>query len=673
MSDMLPHYARTVIVPIAKPETAPHMLELAVWLLDPEVGKLYALTVSVGSDESMSETLETLQPIVDDFIARGHQVELLAEVSGSISRGILDATREYQADTLIMGVERHGQEQVSLGSVVENVIQAATCDVLVYRYGATPEYDRVLVPIDGSRHGTVALNTAVMLAKSRELPLTPLYIQRDYIYRPDHEKQVRQSLGEIDRKLVHKEIISSKDPGHYILGELTEDDLLVLGFSQKADFEDQLEDDVAERLLNSAPGPVLVASRLLYRDDMVGRFQRRLQRFNPALTEIERSEIVWQAQRNAMANIDYLILIVLSAGLASLGLLLNSVAVIIGAMLVAPLMSPLAALSTGLIAARPSLIERSGLTLIQGVLLALLVSILSGVLIPVPEPTSEMLARGTPSLLDAAVALVSGWVAAYATSRKNIPAALAGVAIAAALMPPVCTIGLGIALREPLLAGGATLLFTTNIVFIVVAQYMVFLWVGMRPGNNLTQEANRGLQVWWTVIAGLLVIVMALLVALGDRATSQNRARDYLANQFPSADLMDFALTSGSPALIEATFFSDSQFDPEQVAQAEAGLQQFFPDPVQLEVAVLLAVRPPDPRLSNVLEQLHESFPQSDISDVRITDHEDSIEIDALAQTEQPITLADVEQAQADLAARLGQPVILHLAIQQIITADDLP
>src|SRR5690606_3546905 len=107
------------------------------------------------------------------------------------------------------------------------------------------------------------------------------------------------------------------------------------------------------------------------------------------------------------------------------------------------------------------LMRRSAITLVFGIIVSIFVAIGAGLLSSLSSPTSEMLIRSNPTLLDALVAFASGVVGAYATARKDIPAALAGVAIAAALMPPLCTVGLGLALGNQALASGSMLLFIT--------------------------------------------------------------------------------------------------------------------------------------------------------------------------------------------------------------------
>ncbi|MCA9914336.1 MAG: universal stress protein, partial [Anaerolineae bacterium] len=376
-------YAHVVVVTLAKPETAPHMLELAVSLADPEDGRVVALTIAEGEGEDTEQRVNELQPIVDRFAEEGHPVELVTQIAGSVARGILDGAREHQAETLIIGVQQSGRRQVKLGSLVENIVAAAPCNVLIYRPSESPEYDSVVVPIDSSHESLISLRFGAALAAKKHIPLLPLYIQRDYTYRPEHEEQVRKILEPLPDDLVRKDMISGRDPAERILRDRDDDDLLIVGFSQKSNLELEFGRDLASTLLNRAPGPVLLSSQILReRDTFLGAVQRWLQRFDPTLTQTERNEIVWASRRSALNNIDYSVLIMMSAALASLGLLLNSAAVIIGAMLVAPLMSPLGALATGMATGLTAITRRAALTLLQGVGLALLISVFIGLVLP---------------------------------------------------------------------------------------------------------------------------------------------------------------------------------------------------------------------------------------------------------------------------------------------------
>ena len=157
-------------------------------------------------------------------------------------------------------------------------------------------------------------------------------------------------------------------------------------------------------------------------------------------------------RRPHLQDFDFLLLVLLSCSIATFGLITNSVAVIIGAMLIAPLMSPILALSLSSVAGEPRIYRRALLALIEGALLAVALSaILTWITVILPfgfltELPSEVVSRTRPTIYDLGIALAGGAAAAYALAQPHLSAALPGVAISTALMPPLCTVGIGIAL-----------------------------------------------------------------------------------------------------------------------------------------------------------------------------------------------------------------------------------
>lgn len=663
-----PQFFKRILVPIAHPNTAAQMLELATALIDPEDGKVIALTVGINDEgEKTAERMEAIEPIIAEF----EHVELVTQIASSITRGILDGAREQRTEALIMGVHRSDRREVELGAVVENIIQAAPCNVLIYRTGERNDFDRVVVPLDNNSMTGMALHLGTLLAVSRDTSISAPIIQRDYSSTREKEEFFRETLAVMaDEKINKREFIQGRTPGEALLNKLTEHDMLVIGFSQKANLDLEFGRDISDVLLRRSTGPVLLYSQILEeRDTVTGFVQRFLQRFNPALTQVERNELVWAARKSAMSSIDFNWLIMMSAGLASLGLMLNSVAVIIGAMLVAPLMSPLGALAIGLAVGELNMSRRATLTLIQGVVLALLISITMGLLLPISSPTSEMLARGNPTLLDAAVALVSGLVAAFALARKEIPVALAGVAIAAALMPPVCTIGLGIAFGNMRLATGATLLFITNITFIVASQNVIFLWMGMRPGRQ--QETQRGVAAWWVLIAGLLVIVIAAILRLGRDDLQKVDVEEFLLDQLPGAESSGIEERFRDDGTLSVLFTVRSPDDitAELVSDLEQSLETELENDVALDIINIRVVEARNQRENDILMALEAQFPQGQIADLNITEEETGlITIDATLGTAENIVLDDVATAESALETQFERPFAISLTVERVLS-----
>jgi uncharacterized hydrophobic protein (TIGR00271 family) len=165
------------------------------------------------------------------------------------------------------------------------------------------------------------------------------------------------------------------------------------------------------------------------------------------------------------------VFVVLTVGatlIATLGLLANSPGVVIGAMVVAPWILPLQAMAFEILRGRLPMFLRALRTLLLGVVICVLLAMGVAHLVAFPSFGSEVMNRTSPNLLDLGVALVAGAVAMYAKLRKDAISALAGLAIAVALVPPMCVVGILLASSYWTQAYGALLLFATNLLGIMV-------------------------------------------------------------------------------------------------------------------------------------------------------------------------------------------------------------
>jgi uncharacterized hydrophobic protein (TIGR00271 family) len=177
----------------------------------------------------------------------------------------------------------------------------------------------------------------------------------------------------------------------------------------------------------------------------------------------------------------FLTLMLLSTMLATVGLYLNSSSVIIGAMLLAPLMAPIISLAMGMLRQDINMAKRSIGTIAVGMFIALFAASVITLLFPHEPTTPEMEARLSPTLLDLAVAIISGIAGAYTKSFKEIMQSLAGVAIAVALVPPLAVAGIGLGRGDIHFFAQAFLLFSTNLIGIVFAATFTFRVLGYSP------------------------------------------------------------------------------------------------------------------------------------------------------------------------------------------------
>ena len=203
-------------------------------------------------------------------------------------------------------------------------------------------------------------------------------------------------------------------------------------------------------------------------------------------------------------------LMALSVCLATLGLIADSPAVIIGAMVVAPLMGPVLGVAASLVMGWPSRGIRQAVIVIVAAAGAVALATLISALLPgeLDGPPRELLARTEPNALDLAVAMTAGAVGAYTLVRREAAEAMAGAAIAVALVPPLATIGIALESGRADMAFGATLLVVANVVGVVFSGAITFLFGGFVPGVTLSLgigQILRGLR--WVLLAVLLMVI----------------------------------------------------------------------------------------------------------------------------------------------------------------------
>ncbi|HEY4133105.1 MAG TPA: DUF389 domain-containing protein, partial [Gemmatimonadaceae bacterium] len=190
----------------------------------------------------------------------------------------------------------------------------------------------------------------------------------------------------------------------------------------------------------------------------------------------------------------YWIQLLLATGIATLGLVLNSTAVVIGAMLVSPLMGPIVELGMGFAVGSSFLVFRASMRVLLSVTVAIAGAAALTLLLPFHEVTGEIAARAAPTALDLLVAVFCALTAAYTTVRttSDTTSAAAGTAIGIALVPPLCAIGFGLGTGLLSIAGGAALLFTANLSAIFVFSIAAFLALGYNQVDAAGVEREIG-------------------------------------------------------------------------------------------------------------------------------------------------------------------------------------
>lgn len=320
-------------------------------------------------------------------------------------------------------------------------------------------------------------------------------------------------------------------------------------------------------------------------------------RLNQLVATTDRISVLEHVDEAGRLGPRYAFMTVMSCGIAMLGLLQDSAAVIIGAMLISPLMGPIIELGMGLATFDFRTVRQSLRTLAVGVALALAIAVLIVWLSPLQEATGEILARTRPTFFDLLVAVFSGLAGAYATvTRKG--EAIVGVAIATALMPPLAVVGYGIAVANWDIAGGAAFLFMTNLLAIALSVTIVARWYGFGGSDTPKQTAWQavlivGCFVLLSIPLGLALKKIALQsqTELIVRSTLEAKAQEVAGRV--SALRVD---AGGNGVAVEAVVLL-----PEHIAGVDSMLEK--------ELGAKLR-RPVDVRVQEVLTANDASFAQ---------------------------------------------------------------
>ena len=228
---------------------------------------------------------------------------------------------------------------------------------------------------------------------------------------------------------------------------------------------------------------------------------------------ISREELYQDIDEALRVNRIHYTLVVLSTVVAAVGMLRNNVAVVIGAMVIAPLIGPNMAFALGTTLGDTDLLRRAAKTNLAGISLAFMLSVIAGLLISYDPTISEIASRSRVNLADIGLALAAGIAGALSMTR-GVSSALIGVMVAVALLPPLVAVGLFVGAGHWGLAYRAALLLCSNVAAINFAGVVTFLLLGIRP--NLWHEEKQAMKATriaiflWVIFIGLLVVAIVL-------------------------------------------------------------------------------------------------------------------------------------------------------------------
>ncbi|MBD2450407.1 DUF389 domain-containing protein [Nostoc sp. FACHB-152] len=327
---------------------------------------------------------------------------------------------------------------------------------------------------------------------------------------------------------------------------------------------------------------------------MINNIRNRFRNFKQTRVEPARlKQLVDELLEESTPDATYLILIVCSCAIATFGLLTNSTAVIIGAMIIAPLMLPIRGLAFGALVGNVNLFSRGIIAVSLGTFLALVISCSVAWLVNISSFGSEVLSRSQPTLLDLGIAVVAGGISGYAKVNSKISGSVAGTAIAVALMPPICVIGLGLAKFDWSLSLGATLLYLTNLLSISLACMLTFLVTGYSP----LHRARKAL-LWALGLTGALLVPLTVsFTQLVTQARLETNLRKALLNRTVTFQRLALLKTDtnwlSTPPQVRLSVRAQKTVTSKQVGLLEAFLEKEMGRPFTLifEVSQVQEVR----------------------------------------------------------------------------------
>lgn len=279
--------------------------------------------------------------------------------------------------------------------------------------------------------------------------------------------------------------------------------------------------------------------------------------------------------------IRFVALMAFASVIASMGVITDSTAVVIGAMLIAPLMTPLMGMAISLVMGWPRRLGRSAAMAALGIAIAILIGLLLGLTVPAVIDTttnSQILARTSPTTLDMIVAVAAGAAGAYALSRPDVSDSLPGVAIAISLVPPLTVVGISYSQGDWTAGNGALLLYATNMVAILIVGGLTFIVTGVTPISRVTENQQR-LRTWGLTVAAAAALIVGALFLNGAQLARDAFAQDQLQSVIDewadTSEVHSVVQSRVDDDLITAVIIGPSDGAPTALGLAEAASQEF--------------------------------------------------------------------------------------------------
>lgn len=300
--------------------------------------------------------------------------------------------------------------------------------------------------------------------------------------------------------------------------------------------------------------------------------------------------------------------------IASVGLNLNSTAVIIGAMLISPLMGPIVGAGFALAIYDFELLKKSGKNLLIATIVSLVVALIYFFISPFKETQSELLARTSPNIYDVLIAFFGGLVGVIALTRVEKGNPIPGVAIATALMPPLCTAGYGLAIGNFSYFFGAFYLYSINCFFICISTFLIVKYLKYEPVRSLNPKFEKQIRYGITFLI-LIMIIPSFYLAynLLNKKKHAQKVEQFISNEFTNKGytiIYKNTKFNSNPKKIEVAFLT-KKFNTEEIKVLNQKLVQY--DIVNTKLEIKQDVKDLKSEILNELNNQNNNLSEKDI------------------------------------------------------------
>jgi uncharacterized hydrophobic protein (TIGR00271 family) len=506
--------------------------------------------------------------------------------------GIKATTREFAPDFVLMEWPEESVERLRR-SQLQNLLQLTSKPLGILKGQISEKPHNVTVACGKSPHSILALRTGELIAAANGISVEAVRVFNRVESDDAANAAIQQAVVQAEIKTPEKTIVLQENDVETGILKLTkESGLLVLGVSDDPLSGRPLPDGNSMEIARQRKFATLIvksqeeSSRFFIRQ-MLAQLTNRV----TALTSKERQQLLSQLKVGLQARADFYFMVALAAAIAITGLIMNDGSIVLGAMLVSPLMSPIVGIACGIALGNLDLMRRSSASTFKGMSLVLGVGVLMTFLLPNVEPTDQILSRTHPGIYDLIAALAAGGAGAYSLGRRPVAGALPGVAMSLSLEPPLATAGYGLSTSQFWITGGAFLLFLTNLAAMVLSGVGVYMLLGLRPPKK------EGIFIVGKAVAAVVVVTLVLLVPLGlgtYSSVQKGQLKFQVESQFRDEalrehfELLELKISENENGfMIHPTVLSSEEVTPEKIEKFRKVLEEKVGSPIQIEATVL--------------------------------------------------------------------------------------